>query len=164
MVSFVVYALLDPKTGLCRYVGKGKDARDRVSAHCAEARKTGRRTHKANWIKSLLDCGLYPSLVFLETNLTEDEAFEAECFYISYFRFLGLSLTNATDGGEGNAGRAGTPHHTVPVLAASLDSGVIKFASIAEAARSLGTSVGNIQRAIQKGTRCKGLFWRRAWN
>jgi hypothetical protein len=61
-------------------------------------------THKAHWVKSVVDAGFKPIILILEEFECETGLNEAEQFYIAYFRFLGCKLTNATDGGEGARG------------------------------------------------------------
>ena len=49
-----IYSLSDPNTGEIRYVGKTyNQLRKRLYSHLNEC-KTGNKSHKINWIKSLL--------------------------------------------------------------------------------------------------------------
>jgi hypothetical protein len=94
-----IYALIDPVTNFCRYIGKTKKINMRLDEHYNENAKT----YKANWIKSLKIKGLKPILESLE--ITDSNNWqESEKFWISYFKFLGANLTNNTNGGDGSNG------------------------------------------------------------
>lgn len=94
-----IYGLIDPRTNECRYVGKAKDAVKRGYLHVCESQLRP-KTYKNHWIKSLLREGQRPEMVILEET-TPANWKEAEIFWISYLRFLGARLTNATSGGDG---------------------------------------------------------------
>lgn len=66
-------------------------------------------THKGNWIRQLQRLDLKPEIVVFEEDLPTEALEESERFWISYFRFVGCDLTNATDGGVGRLGRSHTP-------------------------------------------------------
>lgn len=106
-----IYALLDPRTSECRYVGKTcQPLNVRFTCHIRDKRPS----RKINWIKSLVALGLKPRMEVLEI-LTQDSVAkdweEAERFWISCFRFMGSDLTNLTDGGEGLCGHTLTDSH-----------------------------------------------------
>lgn len=63
-----------------------------------------KKTRSASWVKSLVAQGLKYEVVVLETFITGDTLYEAEQFWISYFRFVGANLTNLADGGPGSFG------------------------------------------------------------
>lgn len=92
-----IYALSNPITKEVRYVGKTNNPSLRLSMHILEKANT----KKSAWIKSLEKKGLKPEMEILEEMPHEPDSLwqEAERFYISYFRFLGMRLTNADDGG-----------------------------------------------------------------
>ena len=102
-----VYSLADPRDGSVRYIGYtgvGLDAR--LKAHVDERRK--KPTRKKNWIASLRRAGVRPVIAALEVFADRDEALEAEMFWIATLRYVGLNLTNATDGGTGGVPDAAT--------------------------------------------------------
>lgn len=71
-----------------------------MNAHVREASFAKTKTHKLNWIKSLLCDGIKPEISMLqETN--RDEWREDEMWNIAYFKSIGCKLTNGTLGGDG---------------------------------------------------------------
>lgn len=57
-----VYHLIDPRTGVVRYVGKAASPKSRLKSHIAEAQKR-QVTEKQVWIAELLALGREPLLV-----------------------------------------------------------------------------------------------------
>lgn len=93
-----IYALVDPRTGFVRYVGKTiKTIAERLATHICLARRT--HTHSARWICGILDAGLKPEAIHIET--VTDDWREAEQYWIAQFRSFGFPLTNHTSGGDG---------------------------------------------------------------
>ncbi len=92
-----IYSLTDPRTGEIRYVGKAMDVNIRYSRHL----QTRDKSHKTNWIKSLLKLGLKPEMEILESFYCSDDNDwqESERWWISYLRFIGCNLTNMDLGG-----------------------------------------------------------------
>ena len=97
-----IYTMADPRNGEVRYVGVTHIARKRFNRHIAEARR-GLRTHRHDWIRSLLKCDLIPAYSVIEQGLGDRWA-EAECRWIEHYRQIGFDLTNLTSGGEGTHG------------------------------------------------------------
>lgn len=102
-----IYALTDPDGGI-RYVGKADNVNKRLHQHIGAA-VAGERSHKANWIRSLLSAQLIPSVLVLEFVSADWE--ERERFWIRTLRNQGCALTNHQAGGQGggNAGRKHNP-------------------------------------------------------
>ena len=94
MNNYYIYFHINPLKNEVFYVGKGKDKR--------AWKKISRSTHWKNIVKK------YGYIIdIIEQNLTEEEAFEREIFYIKKIgrKDLGSgSLINMTDGGEGSSG------------------------------------------------------------
>jgi group I intron endonuclease len=101
-----IYALVDPRTQECRYVGKANNIHTRLRKNNTSAHKL-RATHKNSWLKNLHSDGLAPDVVVLEV-VPKACWVEAERFWVQYMRFLGCRLTNSTDGGDGGLGLAHT--------------------------------------------------------
>lgn len=94
-----IYGLKDPQTGEIRYVGKALTPEIRRLSHIRNAKKWD-KSHKGNWIKSLLKKGMAPSLVLLRE--TDDSKWQQdEMELIAFGRANGWPLTNMTSGGDG---------------------------------------------------------------
>lgn len=103
-----VYALIDPRTGEARYVGKAKDAHQRLNGHLNDARR-GQKSHKAHWVRQLLASGLVPEMVVLDEGIPAHLIDNAEKLWICMYRSMGCPLTNHSDGGPGNLGWKAEP-------------------------------------------------------
>lgn len=102
-----IYALNDPETGECRYVGKADDPHDRLfgsSGHIYDCKT--KKNHCANWIRSLVARGLVPHLEILQEVPVADWPLW-ERVWIKASRKIGMDLTNATDGGDCGPTRRG---------------------------------------------------------
>lgn len=113
MKTTFIYALNDPRTGRCRYIGKTDCPTRRFSVHLKCYPNEG--SYKRNWIKGLQQAGLEPIFELLDEVL-ENQWQQAETEYIRLFRALGFALTNGTDGG---GGCVATPETRVVMSAAS---------------------------------------------
>lgn len=100
-----IYGLCDPLTQQLRYVGKSNNPAARLREHTRE-KSLAVKTHKNHWVSSLVAAGLKPEIFVIE-EIDRSSWQEAEQFWIAYFRYLGASLTNGTEGGEGDCGPEG---------------------------------------------------------
>lgn len=99
MSNLLIYALVDPRTNLTRYIGKSTIGLRRPAQH---AKRVGRDTsHRSNWIRELLRLGLRYEVIILEELAVLIDLDEAERRWIAHGRTAGWPLTNLTDGGEG---------------------------------------------------------------
>lgn len=85
--SRVVYALVDSRDGLVRYVGTTKNPAYRLAEHMRMPVREG--IHKNNWIADLISNGLTPIFVFLDS-VPEPEASKCEQKWIEHFSTLGV--------------------------------------------------------------------------
>jgi len=105
MNEFYVYLLCYPITELPFYVGKGKG--NRAWKHSKFVKSNGCNSFKYNVIRKINEQGLEPIIKIIDSNLSEQIAFELEMFMIDMLgrrnNNTGM-LTNMTDGGEGVSG------------------------------------------------------------
>ncbi len=101
--KFIIYGLVDPRNGQLRYIGKSTSGLRRPQEHSHPSRLK-KNTHKINWILQLRSLGLKPIITVLQEFGETDILYQAEHFGISYFRQLGMPLTNLADGGPGSTG------------------------------------------------------------
>ena len=102
--KFYVYAYFCPETHEPFYIGKGtgKRAWDHLNEWLLK-----RKTRFYTKLRKMLRNGITPTIRVVFDNLTEQEAFQKESSLIAHYgrRDLGTgSLTNMSDGGEGNSG------------------------------------------------------------
>lgn len=94
-----IYALVDPKDGRIRYIGKTRyTLAKRLAEHCQDRRMRHNR-HKINWIRLLESEGMRPLIRLLE-ECQESDWQEREKFWIALHR---ATVTNVTDGGNGSS-------------------------------------------------------------
>lgn len=85
-----VYALVDPRNGLMRYIGKSQSPMVRVSSHCSRAAAQD----VWRWTKELCHAGVRPAVVVLYTVPPGDDADAAERFFIAFYGGAGAPLLN----------------------------------------------------------------------
>lgn len=101
----LIYALIDPRDGQTRYIGKTvRTAHRRLRRHVARCYLDEAHTHKNRWLRHLLALGLEPSIKVLESCGSEAQLSAAEIRHIAEHRAAGVRLTNATAGGDGTSG------------------------------------------------------------
>ncbi len=103
----IIYGLVDPRSGLIRYVGKSTKGLSRAREHIHQVSRE--KTYKAAWIRKLLRLGLNYGIKILEACSTPEELSGVEKKWIAKLRNDGFSLTNLTDGGEGMCGYCPSP-------------------------------------------------------
>lgn len=94
-----IYALVDPRDGSVRYVGKTKSVKHRLKNHKNE----NGCLRKNRWIALLKSFGLVPEIIVLE-EVFESVWQDKEKWWIKHHKDLGCDLTNLTSGGEGLSG------------------------------------------------------------
>lgn len=106
-VRFIIYGLVCPKTKQIRYIGKSSYGLKRPREHFKPSNYMKQHNHKAHWIKNLIEQGLKPDIVILKEAPTAEELSQLEIDTIKEYRTRynnDNTLTNSTDGGEGNLG------------------------------------------------------------
>lgn len=94
-----IYALVDPRSLVVRYVGQSTDPLKRLSLHLAP-RSLKVENARNRWLRELLSLSLRPICVILQTPAPERWA-DAERAWIVQGRMIGWELVNTSDGGEG---------------------------------------------------------------
>lgn len=94
MSKFIIYGLIDPRTGQIRYIGKSSSGLSRPS----EGHYHGRCK---NWISNLKEAGLRYQIKVMEDVGSKDMLNAAERNWIAHGRSEGWPLTNLTNGGDG---------------------------------------------------------------
>lgn len=102
--KYLIYALVDPRDGAWRYVGKSSSGLKRPLHHGRPSVLAKDKTHKANWIRGLAQQGLRYCIEILEEFSDPGALNVAEIEWIAAARLVGVSLTNLTDGGDGATG------------------------------------------------------------
>lgn len=119
--AYLVYGLVDPRSGELRYVGKSSTGLKRPGQHTLPSvLKVEGHLPKARWARQLLAVGLKPEVEVLERHETAEALADAERHFIAYFRSIGCNLTNLTDGGEGEGPFRGMRHLASSRLKTSL--------------------------------------------
>lgn len=102
--EFLIYALVDPRDDLIRYVGQSAIGIQRARQHL-EPSELKLDTYKVRWIKTLLRLSMKPQIKVLERVNSVNELNPAEIKWIAEVkRTSGTKLTNATSGGGGAQG------------------------------------------------------------
>lgn len=116
MSLFLIYGLIDPRTGGIRYIGKSCSGMKRVRRH---GRERG-RTLRHRWLTQLQDLGLQHGVVILETFTRGEDLALAERFWISQGQAMKWNLVNGTKGeGGGMLGRRHSAETRAKMSAAS---------------------------------------------
>jgi hypothetical protein len=99
---YLIYALVDPRDGQWRYIGKSVNWLARPYAHYSERRRCA---PKDQWVRCLEELGLFYEVEVLEYLPSEQGLDEAEREWIAAARRVGAPLTNLTAGGRRRRGR-----------------------------------------------------------
>lgn len=99
-LPFLIYALVDPRNGEIRYIGKSSIGMKRPARH-AHPRGLKESNYKARWVRQLVAEGLSYHVRVLYQAPVKVGLDEAECFWIRELRERGCRLTNSTSGGDG---------------------------------------------------------------
>lgn len=103
----VIYALVDPRTSLVRYIGYTNNLNRRLYEHRKDA-VNGEKDHRSRWIRQVLADGLEVECRVLQET-TRQCWEEDEKFYIRFYREeVEAPLVNVHPGGS----RPGYLHHT----------------------------------------------------
>lgn len=159
--KYKLYYLVDPSSKEIRYVGVTKlRLQDRLKGHLYKVNRKDRKgqSHKSAWIQSLINQDLKPEIHLLQSFTKESDVFDAEKYWISYFKEVGCDLTNSCEGGRGclnpspetrrkisESSKGNIPHQK-----AIIDQYGTIYSSLTEASRKTGVDTRSIP-AICKG-------------
>lgn len=98
----IIYALLDPMTGLVRYIGKSATGLKRPRQHWEPAAlRKDTNPYKRTWLERLICSGKKPIIAVLEYCAEAKDISRGEVHWIKVFRGVDAPLTNLTAGGDG---------------------------------------------------------------
>ena len=97
--KFYVYFHKDPTNNQVKYIGKGQGRR----AYSLNKRSIAH----LNWIKSLAERDLVPTIEIVQYFGNEDECLRKEAELIQYYKGLGKVLLNISEGGSPGSGLTG---------------------------------------------------------
>ena len=118
MNHFFTYVLIDPRSSLPFYIGKGQ--RRRIEHHFSEARTTTKNHPKLQKIRKIESLGLSVIVRKVEENVSDADAQDFEMLFIAEARAKGIQLCNLTDGGDGSSGYRHTPESLEKIKASQL--------------------------------------------
>jgi hypothetical protein len=98
-----IYALVDPGTGKVRYIGMSKNPIKRYGQHLAKG---------AQWIKDMLQSGVIPTQIIIESELSLEQAKVREKFWIQHYEKPDNPLENMTHNNEATQARWEERHFT----------------------------------------------------
>lgn len=108
--NILIYALVDPRCGTKRYIGKSTNGLKRPRQHATpSSRKNDHNPGKLRWLEELAGLGLTYSIVVLEYMIDVESVNAREMWWIAEARRQGAPLLNMTDGGDGHTGAVCTP-------------------------------------------------------
>lgn len=130
----LIYALIDPRNGATRYIGKSTSGMRRPREHAYYARH-GSPQYCERWVRQLQSLGLVYEIVVLEEVGGMDRLGMREKWWIAFARAWGCSLTNLTDGGGGMSGYVPTMEARARIGAANRVHGIGRKQSAETVAR-----------------------------
>ena len=90
----VIYELVDPRDGSCRYVGQTFDVEQRRKAHTAPKPNYQGNTELHRWKKGLANAGLAPEFRVIEEGIPPEEINRQESFWCRRRSDEGSDLLN----------------------------------------------------------------------
>lgn len=190
MYNNIIYALQDPRTFEIRYIGLSTKGLARPNEHLK--RFTTKKVSSYpiyKWIKKLYKLNLKPNILVIQQFEQSSHLFDAEVYWISYFKTQGSPLLNCTSGGDGVRDMVVTPEFKKKVsettkiwwndLDKNIQNKIIKnnltyrgqnrikikdqngviYNSLKEASIKIGCCDSAISQAIKENRTCKGYLF-----
>lgn len=107
MKDVFIYGLTDTLSGQLKYVGKTVNIPRRLRRHISE--RFLHDSYKDRWVRKVIDEGGKIEIFIIDI-VNRDEWVFWEQHYISYFKFIGINLTNGTMGGDEPPSTKGRKH------------------------------------------------------
>jgi uncharacterized protein len=99
-IDAYVYALIDPRTELPFYIGKGRG--NRVFVHAAKALEAPKATDKYDTITEIVSAGMEVRHLILRHGMEDEAALEVEAALIDFCSVINQTITNIV-GGHGTS-------------------------------------------------------------
>lgn len=142
-----IYGLVDPRDGKVRYVGRtAQPLNKRLRGHFYK-RRVSSHTRRDHWIALLLSMDIKPDIRCLA--VVNDNGFEAERWWISKLKSLGMDLVNAHEGGGGCIPGVKPPKRSVSPEVRARISAKLKGRKIGFALKPFVWTPEKQQRAIE---------------
>lgn len=159
-MKVIIYALVDPITCKIKYIGRTSVSMNaRLSKHIHDAKYNKRKTHKEDWIRSLLKINCKP----LVRKLTEIEGWdESYAFEVSLIEKYKERLTNYYDRGPGKL--RSCREEDKQKISETLKQGYANGSIVKPTGKTIyvykndGTYVGEYP-SIQETARQLGVYW-----
>jgi len=151
---FYVYALTDPRNN-DRFFYIGKGTKSRANHHLRLSTNVENNSKQAT-VKAIRNDGFEPAIVYLFSQLTEEQAHQKEIELIALYgrKDLGLGhLTNLTNGGEGTSGHK----HTEETKQKMRDADRSKYTRVKP--MSEAQKLAQSKRMTGQPGRCTGYKW-----
>lgn len=139
-----VYALIDPRSGLPFYIGKGNG--NRVFEHVVDALTGNGTTEKAPMIREIRQAGREVRHIIVCHGMDDEAAYQVESALIEMCRMVGISLTNLVSGHGADIGSL-TSDEVIRLYGSEL------LTSIEE-----NTVIININKTYRRGGDAKALY------
>jgi len=107
--SGVVYELIDPRDGMCRYVGQTFDAAQRKRTHTAPTPVYQQNTQLHKWKAELASLGMAPEFRVIEARIPAERINEQESFWCRDRADDGCELLNRPVGNVRKGDLLGSP-------------------------------------------------------
>lgn len=115
----IIYVLIDPISLKVRYIGRTScKLKKRLAEHISKAKKDYDRTHKVEWIRSLLRINSKPFIRKLITIKGWGKSYEVERCLISKYKDR---LLNHNDRGEGNLNKIVTIEQRIAIASSLIE-------------------------------------------
>lgn len=159
-----IYKLIDPRDNSIKYIGQTvQKLSTRYKSHIYDSLILNEKYKKCTWIRKLAKLNLLPIIELVE-EIDKVDLNNRERYWIKYYKELGATLTNSTDGGNDMCIKIKKYRERVcnkPVFSFNRYTGeTLTFDSTKEASVKTMTSLKNLTKAIHCKGECNGYYWK----